>query len=247
MVVKSSTIMLLFEDRKDAAEQLAKRLEEELSQRDVAIATTAQKEEQEQQKYDSNNIIILAIPRGGVVIGDIIASILNARLDIIVSRKIGAPDNPELAIGAVMPDGTYFLNEDIVNMLNVPQSYIVEQADIQKKEIERRLVNFRGSKEYDNNFEGKTVILVDDGIATGATILSAAQWLKTKQNCCKMLIVAVPVAPPDIIYKIKEIADKVIVLYSPEIFGSVGRFYTNFEQVSDNEVREIMKRHGYNT
>jgi putative phosphoribosyl transferase len=247
MVVKSSTIMLLFEDRKDAAEQLAKRLEEELSQRDVAIATTAQKEEQEQQKYDSNNIIILAIPRGGVVIGDIIASILNARLDIIVSRKIGAPDNPEFAIGAVMPDGTYFLNEDIVNMLNVPQSYIVEHANIQKKEIERRLVNFRGSKEYDNNFEGKTVILVDDGIATGATILSAAQWLKTKQNCCKMLIVAVPVAPPDIIYKIKEIADKVIVLYSPEIFGSVGRFYTNFEQVSDNEVREIMKRHGYNT
>jgi putative phosphoribosyl transferase len=258
MVVKSSTIMLLFEDRKDAAEQLAKRLEEELSQRDVAIATTAQKEEQEQQKYDSNNIIILAIPRGGVVIGDIIASILNARLDIIVSRKIGAPDNPELAIGAVMPDGTYFLNEDIVNMLNVPQSYIVEQADIQKKEIQRRLMSFRGgSKEdsvagdnaYDNNdnFEGKTVILVDDGIATGATILSAAQWLKTKQNCCKMLIVAVPVAPPDTIDKIKEVSDKVIVLYSPEIFGSVGRFYENFEQVSDDEVREIMKRHGYNT
>ena len=238
--------MLLFEDRKDAAEQLAKRLEEELSQRDVAIATTAQKEER-QQKYDSNNIIILAIPRGGVVIGDIIASILNARLDIIVSRKIGAPDNPELAIGAVMPDGTYFLNEDIVNMLNVPHSYIVEQANIQKKEIERRLISFRGSKEYDNNFEGKIVILVDDGIATGATILSAAQWLKTKQNCCKMLIVAVPVAPLDIIYKIKEVSDKVIVLYSPEIFGSVGRFYENFEQVSDDEVREIMKRHGYNT
>jgi putative phosphoribosyl transferase len=157
-----------------------------------------------------------------------------------------------------MPDGTYFLNEDIVNMLNVPQSYIVEQADIQKKEIQRRLMSFRGgSKEdsvagdngYDNNdnFEGKTVILVDDGIATGATILSAAQWLKTKQNCCKMLIVAVPVAPPDTIDKIKEVSDKVIVLYSPEIFGSVGRFYENFEQVSDDEVREIMKRHGYNT
>ncbi len=233
---------MLFEDRKDAAEQLAKRLEEWLKKN---MAVDEQKQP-DNKKYDNNNIIILSIPRGGVIIGDVIASIFNARLDIIVSRKIGSPSNPELAIGAVMPDGSYFLNEDIVNMLNVPQSYVVEQTNIQKKEIERRLVNFRGSKEYDNNFEGKTVILVDDGIATGATILSAAQWLKTKQNCCKMLIIAVPVAPPDTIDKIKEIADKVIVLYSPEIFGSVGRFYRNFEQVNDNEVREIMKGHGYN-
>jgi putative phosphoribosyl transferase len=135
---------------------------------------------------------------------DVISNILHAKLDIIVSRKIGAPDNPQLAIGAVMPDGIYFLNKDIVNMLNVPQSYIIEQANIQKKEIERRLISFRGGSkgenifDYDNNnFEGKIVILVDDGIATGATMLSAAHWLKTKQNCCKMLIVAVPVAPPD--------------------------------------------------
>jgi predicted phosphoribosyltransferase len=170
--------MLLFEDRKDAAKQLAKRLEEEWLKRDLAITSKVQ-EEQELQKY-GNNIIVLAIPRGGVVIGDIIASTLNAKLDIIVSRKIGAPDNPELAIGAVMPDGSYFLNQDIVNMLNVPQSYIVELVNIQKKEIQRRLMSFRGSKEvsvnvdngHDNNdnFEGMTVVLVDDGIATGATI-----------------------------------------------------------------------------
>jgi putative phosphoribosyl transferase len=152
-----------------------------------------------------------------------------------------------------MQDGSYFLNKDIVNMLNVPQSYIIEQSNIQKKEIERRLMSFRGGSkigenifDYDNNnFEGKIVILVDDGIATGATMLSAAHWLKTKQNCCKMLIVAVPVALPDTVNKIKEISDKVIVLYSPELFGSVGQFYKNFEQVSDNEVRDIMKRHGY--
>jgi putative phosphoribosyl transferase len=256
--------MLLFEDRKDAAKQLAKRLEEEGLKRDLAITSKVQEEEeQELQKY-GNNIIVLAIPRGGVIIGDIIASTLNAKLDIIVSRKIGAPDNPELAIGAVMPDGSYFLNQDIVNMLNVPQSYIVELVNIQKKEIQRRLMSFRGSKEvsvdvddgHDNNdnFEGMTVILVDDGIATGATILSAAQWLKTKQNCCKMLIVAVPVAPPprttssneSIASKLNQIADKVIILYTPEPFYSVGQFYENFEQISDNEVREIMKRHGYN-
>ena len=97
----------------------------------MAITSKVQEEEQELQKY-GNNIIVLAIPRGGVVIGDIIASTLNRKLDIIVSRKIGAPDNPELAIGAVMPDGSYFLNQYIVNILNVPQSYIVELVNIRR-------------------------------------------------------------------------------------------------------------------
>jgi len=248
--------MLLFEDREDAAKQLARRLKEEWL--DKRYNAKDKQQQQQQSNNNNNNIIVLAIPRGGVVIGDVISKILDAKLDVIVSRKIGAPTNPELAIGAVMPDGSYFLNKDIVNMLNVPQSYVIEQANIQKKEIERRLMSFRGERgiskegkdvfDYDNNnnnFEGKIVILVDDGIATGATILSAAHWLKTKQNCCKMLIVAVPVAPPDTVNEIKEISDKVIVLYSPELFGSVGQFYKNFEQVSDNEVREIMNRHGY--
>ena len=123
--------MLLFKDREDAAKQLARRLKEEwLDKRYNA------KDKQQQQK-SNNNIIVLAIPRGGVVIGDVISKILDAKLDVIVSRKIGAPTNPELAIGAVMPDGSYFLNKDIVNMLNVPQSYVIEQANIQKKEIER--------------------------------------------------------------------------------------------------------------
>src|SRR5437764_5957997 len=131
---------VLFEDRRDAAEQLAKRLEEDWLEKYVATTTTIT----EEQKY--YNAIILAIPRGGVVIGDVIASKLNIKLDIIVSRKIGAPDNPELAIGAVMPDGSYILNQDIVDMLKIPQSYITEQANIQKKEIERRLMSFRGSK-----------------------------------------------------------------------------------------------------
>lgn len=229
---------MLFDDRVDAAKQLAERLKEWLRSN---VATQG-----EQLEYNST-VIILAIPRGGVVVGDVIASTLGVKLDIIVSRKIGAPDNPELAIGAVMPDGSYSLNRDIVDMLNVPRSYITEQANIQKKEIERRLRMFKveDSDYYNHDFEGKTVALVDDGIATGATILSAAQWLRTKQNCCKMLIIAVPVAPPDVIDKINELSDKVIVLYTPEIFGSVGRFYRNFEQVSDAEVREIMIRHGH--
>ncbi|MFL6413857.1 MAG: phosphoribosyltransferase [Nitrososphaeraceae archaeon] len=263
--------MALFKDRVEAAEQLARRVQEWLDNNDRNIELTRQKSKLEGQESQNDNdeFIVLAIPRGGVVIGDIVSNMLHAKLDIVVSRKIGAPDNPELAIGAVMPDGSYFLNEDIVNMLNVPKYYITEQANIQKKEIERRLQSFRGeiskgeeeeenSGYYDdyNNFEGKTVILVDDGIATGATIISAANWLKTKQNCCKTLIIAVPVAPPpsqlslqssneDIVSKLNQIADKVIILYRPEQFYAVGQFYEHFEQVSDTEVREIMIRHGY--
>ena len=230
---------MLFDDRVDAAKQLGVRLKEWLDINNVAI--------QGELKYN-NTVIVLAIPRGGVVVGDVIASMLGLKLDIIVSRKIGAPDNPELALGAVMQDGSYSLNSDIVDMLNVPRSYISEQANVQKKEIERRLMMFKGkegSDYYYNNFEGKTVVLVDDGIATGATILSAAHWLRTKHNRCKMIVVAVPVAPADVIHKINELAYKVIVLYTPEIFGSVGRFYRNFEQISDAQVREIMIRHGH--
>jgi putative phosphoribosyl transferase len=254
--------MILFKDRIGAAEQLAKRVEESLDKN--AVKTRRELEQRKQQRKSNDyDVIILAIPRGGVVIGDVLSSILGAKLDIIVSKKIGAPSNSELAIGAVMPDGSYFLNEDIVGMLKVPLSYVTEQANIQKKEIERRLQNFRGQREgnssyyndYDR-FEGKIVVIVDDGIATGATMLSAARWLKTKQNCCKMLIVAVPVAPPsspsqqsssndDVVSRLHQIADKVIILHRPEPFYSVGQFYKQFEQVSDAEVREIMRRHGH--
>src|ERR687886_1722496 len=125
---------MLFDDRVDAAKQLGERLKEWLH-KDIMI-------QREHTDY-TNTVIVLAIPRGGVVVGDVIASMLGVKLDIIVSRKIGAPDNPELAIGAVMPDGSYFLNRDIIDMLNVPRSYVNEQANIQKKEIERRLKVFK--------------------------------------------------------------------------------------------------------
>jgi putative phosphoribosyl transferase len=193
----------------------------------------------------SQNIGVLAVPRGGIIIGDIVASELAARLDVVVSRKIGAPNNPELAIGAVMPDGTYFLNQEIVDMLNVSQEYIDIQASTQIKEIDRRLLSYRGSKEYDNEYQDKIIVLVDDGIATGATILASANWLKNKQRCRKLLI-AVPVAPRSILKNLNEVADDVIVLYTPEDFMAVGAFYQNFAQIGDDEVKEIMKRHGYN-
>jgi putative phosphoribosyl transferase len=193
----------------------------------------------------SQNIVILAVPRGGIIIGDIVASELVARLDVVVSRKIGAPNNPELAIGALMPDGSYFLNQEIIDMLNVSQEYIDIQASTQIKEIDRRLLSYRGNKEYDNEYQDKIIVLVDDGIATGATILASASWIKNKQRCRKLLI-AVPVAPRSILKNLNEVADDVIVLYTPEDFMAVGAFYQNFAQIEDDEVKGIMKRHGYN-
>jgi putative phosphoribosyl transferase len=225
---------MLFQDRKDAAEQLAKKLEQ-----------WSEKNKKIEDQQNSDSVVILAIPRGGVVIGDILSSILDVKLDIIVSRKIRAPGNPELAIGAVMPDGRYFLNQDIVDMLKISQKYIEEELNAQTREIENRLVFFRGNKDYDNELNDKIVILVDDGIATGSTIFAAAKWINSNQKC-RELVVAVPVAPPDIINRLKkELSDKVVVLYSPELFSAVGQFYENFEQVTDDKVREIMKRHGY--
>ncbi len=192
--------------------------------------------------------IVMAIPRGGVIIGDIIASELNIDMDIIISKKIGAENNPELAIGAIMADGSYILNEDIVNRINISDEYIHTQIEIQKKEIERRLIEFKGKKEYHNNLKDKVIILVDDGIATGATILAAVKWIKEKQHC-KRVIVAVPVAPAEsnILDKLNQIADKVIVIFTPYDFAAVGQFYEHFDQVSDKEVKEIMNKYNFVT
>ena len=222
---------MVFRDRIDAAEKLAEKL--------------LYLKQEDREGIQSNSIIIMAVPRGGVVIGNIISRILDAKLDVVVSRKIGAPYNAELAVGAVMPDGSFFPNTEIMNMLKVSQDYLNAETSIQMKEIERRLMYYRaGSKEYSNELQNKRVILVDDGIATGATILAAAQWIKKKQNC-KKLVIAVPLAPRQIMDDLNEIADKVVVLHSPLSFEAVGQFYQDFPQVSDNEVKEIMSRHGY--
>ena len=210
---------IVFKDRADAAKRLAKKLE----------------------WLKKENPVILAIPRGGVVTGDVIASELGVNLDIVVSRKIGAPHNPELAIGAVTHDGSYFPNVDITTMLNVPQKYIDSEISAQIKEIERRLMKFRGTKEY--HLEGRTVVLVDDGIATGATMFVAIQWVK-KQNP-KQLIVAIPVGPKDTIDRLNETVDKVVILQAPVYFNAVGEFYREFDQVDDYQVQEIMSKHGY--
>jgi putative phosphoribosyl transferase len=229
-----------FHDRKEAGLLLAERLK-------VYNRNTFGSEEAKKESF-----IIMAIPRGGVILGDIIASELNIGMDIIICKKIGAQNNPELAIGAVMADGSYIINDEIVNRINTSPEYISKQVEIQKKEIERRLIEFRGNKEYNNNnnnkLKDKVVILVDDGIATGATMLAAVKWLKEK-HYCKRLIVAVPVAPLEssILEKLNQIADKVIVIFTPYDFAAVGQFYEHFDQVSDKEVKEIMNKYGFNS
>jgi putative phosphoribosyl transferase len=224
----------LFADRKHAATLLAEKLKV-LINKTLGNATDP-KEHQQQQ------LLTLAIPRGGVVTGDVIASALDSKLDIIVSRKIGAPYNPELAIGAVMHDGTFFPNTDIIEMLRIPNKYISEQVSIQIKEIERRLILFRGANKRNYyEIDGKTIILVDDGIATGATVFACINWLK-RQNP-RNLVLAVPVAPRDTVNKLRQQIDKVVVLYAPMLFGSVGAFYRDFSQVSDDKVVEIMSKH----
>ena len=223
-----------FHDRKEAGLLLAQKLKLYIKD---AFGSEAKIE----------SFIVMAIPRGGVILGDVIASELNVELDIIICKKIGAENNPELAIGAVMADGSYIINEDIIKRINTSVGYISKQVEIQKKEIERRLMEFRGNQEYHNNLKEKIVILVDDGIATGATILAAVKWLKEK-HYCKRLIVAVPVAPLEssIVNKLNEIADKVIVIFSPYDFAAVGQFYEHFDQVSDKEVKDIMNKYGFN-
>lgn len=223
-----------FHDRKEAGLLLADKLKLYIKN---AFSSEVKKE----------SFIVMAIPRGGVILGDIVASELNVDLDIIICKKIGAENNPELAIGAVMADGSYIINEDIINRINTSHGYISKQVELQKNEVERRLMEFRGNKEYHNKLKDKTIILIDDGIATGATILAAVKWLKEK-HFSKKLIVAVPVAPLEssILDKLNQIADKVIVIFSPYDFAAVGQFYEHFDQVSDKEVKEIMNKYGFN-
>ncbi|HEX6282217.1 MAG TPA: phosphoribosyltransferase family protein [Nitrososphaera sp.] len=212
----------IYKDRKEAAEFLAQKLKKKYG-----------------DQLKRENTIILAIPRGGVITGDVIAERLGVGLDVLVSRKVGSPFNPELAIGAVMHDGSFFPNEDIIKMLDIPKRYIDEQIAIQMNEIGRRLLKFRGSKDY--QLEGMFVILVDDGIATGATVFAAINWLKSQK--IKKIVVAVPVGPRDTVLRLKTVADEVAVLQTPLLFGAVGEFYEDFSQVTDDEVIETMRKY----
>jgi putative phosphoribosyl transferase len=207
--------MTVFSDRKEAGKMLAAKL-----------ADYAEK------------AIVVAVPRGGVVVGYEIAYKLRVPLDVIVPRKIGAPFNPELAIGAVTEDGTMILDNQLVGYLGVSESHIKEESERQRQEIKRRLRAYRGDTEFPN-LKGLHVIVVDDGIATGATIRAALASLRKKEP--KSVVLAVPVAPPSTIRNLKSEADEVIYLAAPEPFYAIGQFYRDFSQTSDEEVKRLLK------
>jgi len=207
----------LFRDRVEAGTKLAKEL----------------------QAYKRENPVVLAIPRGGVVVGYEVARELGAPLDIVIPRKIPSPHNPELGVGAVAQDGTVIINQQIKEYLNVSDEYIQEEAERQIREIERRMRTYRGDREP-FPVKDRVVILVDDGIATGVTMRAAIRSLR-KQTPRK-IVVAVPVAPPRTIKKIEEEADEVVCLLAYEPFEAVGQFYMDFRQTTDSEVINLLQK-----
>jgi|SRR3990167_1845317 len=189
------------------------------------------------KKYKNTNAVVLALPRGGVVVGYEIARALSLPLDIIATRKIGHPSNPEYAIGAVDANGTAVFNE--AEIVQIDKRWLEKEIQEQKNEAGRRTKAYRKGKKQ-LKLSGKTIIIVDDGIATGFTMRLAVKVAK-KENPEK-IIVAVPVAPPESVDEIKnEGADEVILLEPPEEFrGAVGAHYQEFEQVEDEEVIRLL-------
>jgi len=185
--------------------------------------------------------IVLAIPRGGVVVGYEVASALGLELDVIVPRKIPAPGQEELAIGAVASWGDHerILDEHSVRFLGVSEDYIQRQVQIQLVEVNRRLQAYRGTTDPPN-VARRNVILVDDGIATGYTTRAAAVALR-KLGAAR-LILAVPVGPPDSVEMLRPFVDELICLRTPTPFTAVGYWYHDFRQVSDSEVIELLER-----
>lgn len=209
---------MIYKDRKDAGLQLASRL----------------------TKYkDREDVLVLALPRGGVVIGYEVAKALNCLLDIIIIRKIGFPGQTELAIGAVSETGAVVLNEDIISTYTVSKEYIEEEISRQKKEILRRITLYRSGKGIPP-LDGKIIILVDDGVATGATIKAAISTLKNEKIV--RLVAALPVSSKDAEEEIKKTVDEWVCPETPADFAAVGNYYQDFTQVSDEEVVELLKQ-----
>lgn len=183
----------------------------------------------------SNDLIVLAIPRGGVEIGYEAAKFLGAKLDIIVTKKIGLPNDEEFAIGSVAPDKKIMLNEQAIKIYNVPRDYIKKSAKEIGKEIERRYREYKGKYELPV-LKGKTAILTDDGIATGFTTRAAIEYVQSQNP--KKVILAVPVAPANFAEKIK--GAEIVCLHSSDKFYSISQFYENFPQLEDDEVKRYL-------
>ena len=209
-----------FIDRTDAGRQLAKAL----------------------ARYKPQRPVVLALPRGGVPVAAEVATVLDAPLDLILVRKIGVPFQPELAMGAVVDGGKPVIarNEDVISLTGVSEQEFNATCDKQLAEIERRRKLYLGNRPHPL-IAGRTVIVVDDGIATGATTRAALQAIRMRKP--SKLVLAVPVAPTESLKELRGEADEIICLEDHEDFGAIGLFYSDFRQVSDTEVIEILARH----
>lgn len=192
----------------------------------------------ELKKWRGQRAVVLGIPRGGLIVARELALALEADLDIVLSRKLGAPGNPELAIGSVAEDGRLFLNEVMVSEMAVGSSYLQQEKERQLAEIRRRTELIRRFLPR-IPLEGKVVIVTDDGVATGAT-MQAALWAARQEHPLK-LIAALPVGPEENVRRLAEATDEMVCLRAPSFFSAVGQFYLRFDQVEDEEVLELLK------
>ena len=208
-------MVTVFADRTDAGEQLADRLEQRGVETDV----------------------VLAVPRGGLPLGRVVADRLDAPLDVVVAKKMGAPHNPELAIGAVGADGSAWVNDAIVARVGADDDYVETERERKAEEAREKADLYREGKPVPE-LEGQRVLVVDDGVATGATTIAC---LRQVENAgAAHVALAVPVGSPDSIERLRDEADEVICVDTPPGFGAVGQFYRRFDQVSDDEARSYL-------
>ncbi|WP_292382125.1 phosphoribosyltransferase [Methanosarcina sp. UBA289] len=210
--------MALYKDRVDAGKRLAKEL----------------------SKYaNRSDVLILALPRGGVPVAFEVAKELNVKMDVFIVRKLGVPGNEELAMGAISSDNIRVLNEDVVRSFQIPERVINMVAENELRELERRERAYRGDRPKPE-ISGSTVILIDDGLATGATMRAAAAALKIKNP--EKIVVAVPTGAPDTCELFRREVDEVICVATPEPFYGVGAWYGNFSQTTDEEVCDLLNK-----
>lgn len=185
------------------------------------------------------DLLIIGLPRGGLVVAYEVAVILEAQLDVLIVRKLGAPYQPELAMGAIAEGGMLLLNDAVVNYLSISREFIEETAKEQLIELNRRQKLYRDGRALPK-IAGRTVVVVDDGLATGSTMKVAVRALRRKEP--SKLVIAVPVGAASTCLELKDEADEVICLMTPEPFSAVGSWFENFEQTTDQQVRELLLR-----